>query len=140
MEKTATIATKVNWDDAKTAVGILQNAMDIGIMFLLCVVVISGIIFYIWQIRPRIVEIKKSIDENNVALREAIENQTKATENNTLITQTLITSIQEFSQILAVQSEKINSVHGDINCMQRDIVLVHQRLDNIQRDVLHSDK
>ena len=55
MEKAATTATKVNWDDAKTAVGIIQNAMDIGIMFLLCVVVISGIIFYIWQISPHIV-------------------------------------------------------------------------------------
>ena len=35
MEKAATTATKVNWDDAKTAVDIIQNAMDIGIMFLL---------------------------------------------------------------------------------------------------------
>lgn len=95
---------------------------------------IAFIYIYFSDSRAHNVERKENAEAiKNIS--KAMENISKAVEMNTKTINMQMQTFAEVSQTLAVMSERINSVNGSVIGVQRDIVLVHQRLSDIQHDV-----
>lgn len=100
---------------------LLQDAMDIGIMFIICILVAACFIYYLWRIKPKLEEHKNLIISNNQKIIDGISKAETLVVNATQSMTKLNTTIESLNTSLIINNDKITTINAEIRFLKQDI-------------------
>lgn len=111
---------------------LLQDIMDIGIMFIICILVVACFIYYLWKIKPKLEVQKNLIIENNQKMTDSLNEVEVLINNCTQVMNKLNTTIETLHTSIVINDDKLSSIKSDIPFIKQDMDLIRDKLIELQ--------
>lgn len=111
---------------------VLKEIMDVGIMFIICILVAGCFVYYLWRIKPKIEEQKTLIVANNQKIIDSLGEVEMLINNCTQVMNKLNTTIETLHTSIVINDDKLSSIKSDIPFIKQDMDLIRDKLIELQ--------
>lgn len=113
---------------AERITNLLKNIMDVGIMFIICLLVAACFVYYLWRIKPKLEEQKTLIVENNQKIIDSLQEVEMLITNCTQVMNKLNTTIETLHTSIAINDDKLSAIKSDIPFLKQDIDVIRNTI------------
>lgn len=117
---------------AERITNLLKDIMDVGIMFIVCILVAACFIYYLWKIKPKLEEYKNLIIENNQKIIDSLSEVEMLINNCAQVMNRLSTTIETLHISIVINDDKLSSIKSDIPFIKQDMDLIRDKLIELQ--------
>ena len=130
----------LNLARAEQITKLLKDAMDVGIMFIICVLVAACFIYYLWKIKPKLEEQKDLIITNNQKIIDGLSKAEALVVNATQSMTKLNTTIESLNTSLIINNDKITTISAEVRFLKQDIEQMKNHVTELKHKVEMSQK
>lgn len=119
-------------EQAERITNFLKDIMDIGIMFIICLLVAACFVYYLWKIKPKLEKHKNLIIENNQKIIDSLNEVEMLINNCTQVMNKLNTTVETLHTSIIINDDKLSSIKSDIPFIKQDMDLIRDKLIELQ--------
>ena len=103
---------------------VLKEIMDVGIMFIICILVAACFVYYLWKMKPKLEEHKNLIIKNNQKMIDSLNEVEMLITNCTQVMNKLNTTVETLHTSIAINDNKLSAIKSDIPFLKQDIDVI----------------
>lgn len=115
------IAYELDMQRIEQITKLIKSAMDVGIMFIICILVAGCFVYYLWKIKPKLEESKQMIIENNQKIADGLAEVESLVTNTTVITDKLKNSVDSLNTSIVINNDKVTMINAEILLLKQDM-------------------